>query len=458
MPNAARLTAALLLTTFFGCSDDSGGAQSCEVNTDCPLPQSCIEGRCRLQCRRDADCPSGQRCNEEDAICEGGTGCDERTNPCPIGETCTQSGECVSLLGDARDPANPARDQGLPFIDAAPGTQPGNDDARVGPPTDDARVSPPDDDARVPPPRDAGPDPTDGPARPPGNLRYGDRCVCAADCASGFCVENKLRAARTCTERCDRNDDCPGIDTCLMAEVRPGDGVCPPPANGLEPGEVVGVCAPNETSLPCEAPEECTSGICLGLGSPVPWADPHDVCTVLCDNDSRCPAGYNCQSVQGANGNVNICAPALGPLATCMDYTMCGGVCPLDPGDDEGRIAACAQIDANQPGYCTCTCAHADDCPRGFSCSRAVESGDALRPGVCTPIAGYVCPVEALGVPPVPMECMSYQCLGGNEDQPFYSRCTSTCVEDRDCPENYTCNFIDDGMPGPDPRVCVPRN
>ena len=453
---ALAVALALVAPSMAGCSDDSGGAQSCEVNTDCPIPESCVESKCRLQCRRDADCAQGQTCDPEDFVCEGGgERCDSRTNPCAFGQVCALDGVCVGALDDG-GPTPPRLDSGLTLLDASAGPL---DDARIAPPPDADHGPGHGDDARVVPPRDAGPPPPDMAERPRGHAPYGERCVCPSDCESGFCVENKMRGARTCTERCERDAECPGIDTCLMAEVHAGGAgaECPPFDNGLDPGQIVGVCYPNETSFPCTDPLECTSGICLGLASPVAWADPHDVCTVRCDGNDKCPAGYNCQSIPNGNGNSNVCAPSLAGIAACVTYQECGGVCPLGPGVDEASVAACLPQVEGGPGYCTCTCAHASDCPQGYACQRALNSGDPARPGICTPLAGHICPVEALGVPPVPLECLSYQCLGGDDATPFYSRCTSTCVDDRDCPQNYRCDAIDDGQAGPDPHACVPH-
>ena len=445
----------LALPALPACNDAASGAKPCEVNTDCPIPESCVEGKCRLQCRRDADCPENQTCDPDDFVCEGGgEGCNDRTRPCAFGQVCGLDGICVGTISDGGT-ISPRRDQGLSFIDSGPG--PGGD-ANALPPRPDDGVTPPPDDARTPPPPrpDAALDP-DGAVRPRGHAAYGERCACPSDCESGFCVENKLRGARTCTDRCDRNSDCPDIDTCLMAQVQAGGGGadCPPFDNGLEDGQVVGVCYPNETAYPCTDPLECSSGICLGLGAPVPWADPYDICTVQCDSDDKCPAGYTCQQVPGAAGRV--CHPAIDNIAPCNTYMECGGVCPVGGGVNEADVAVCAQVDANQPGYCTCTCAHASDCPTGYSCHRGLDSGVALRPGICTPIAGYICPTEATGPAPVPMECMSFMCMGGDAETPFYSRCTSTCVDDRDCPADYRCDAVDDGTPAPDPRVCVPH-
>ncbi len=433
-------TATTVVFAAAACSSDSGGAGACQVSSDCPIPESCIQGSCHLECRRDADCADGQTCDPVDFVCLGGG-----TIP---------AGRDLGMLGD-RGVTPPPGDAGLTFIDSGPGPT-----ADGGPVQPLDAATPPGLDAQVgPPPADAAVPPADGATVPRGHRGYGEDCTCANDCESGFCVDNKLRGARTCTERCDRDNDCPGVDTCLQAEVRPGGGGgdCPPLDLGLDPGQVVGVCYPNETSFPCTSALQCTSGICLGIQPPVPWADPADMCTVLCQDDSKCPSGYTCQNVPGQNGMVHACAPALAGIAPCQTYETCGGVCPVDPGEDEASLVVCAQVDANQPGYCTCTCAHADDCPAGYACQRALESGVPLRPGICTPLAGLICPHEAQGVPPVPMECLSFSCMGGDENTPFYSRCTSTCVDDRDCPAAYRCQAVDDGQPGPDPMACVPR-
>lgn len=454
------------------CNDStSGGAGGCTDDRECDLPAVCLEGACVVECRRDRECGRGELCIENecrspdscarDTDCEpfglvcdrtvlrcipaGATPCNPfATPPCSGGRFCNPQGLCVGDAG--AEP--PTGDASPPFLDATP--LPRNDAGPSTQPPPDAGPQPTD--MRVPPPPvDAGPDTPD--ARPRGNRGYGEPCGCAGDCATGFCVENKLRASRTCTDRCDRDDDCPGIDTCIQAQVRPGGSdECPPVDLGLEPGEIVGVCAPNETSLPCNGPQDCTSGICLTPPRPAEWLVPQNICTMRCEGDGKCPSGYSCQAIQANGGAVSVCALDLGNVVQCNDMQQCGGTCAVPAGRNEMEVTLCAQLEAGGSGYCTCSCGSAADCPRGYACQRSLESGDGVRPGICTPLAGYVCPREAMGGPlEPPFECASLQCLGGDDENPRYSRCTSECNDARDCPGGYGCDqFEGQGY-------CVPR-
>ena len=84
---------------FSACDDDTTGSSSsakCGYNTDCPVPEQCIEGVCRLECRISSDCESGARCFEgvcylRPAVCRADDEC------APFQEVCDpQVGICVS--------------------------------------------------------------------------------------------------------------------------------------------------------------------------------------------------------------------------------------------------------------------------------------------------------------------------------------------------------------------------
>ena len=48
----------------YACSDDNADSERCEYHTECPIPERCIEGKCRLECRVSTDCTAGARCFE----------------------------------------------------------------------------------------------------------------------------------------------------------------------------------------------------------------------------------------------------------------------------------------------------------------------------------------------------------------------------------------------------------
>jgi hypothetical protein len=275
--------------------------------------------------------------------------------------------------------------------------------------------------------------------------QYGEGCNCASDCESGFCVQNKMRRMRTCTDQCDQDSDCLGLATCLQAVVQESGPSCPDINENAPPvGTQVGVCITNETGYPCEQPNQCTSGICLSPPTPVDWASPQSICTMNCMSDDKCPAGYQCREAQGVNGRV--CQPQL-EVSQCPggQATECGGICPIPSGRQEADIVICLNMQPNTPGYCSCSCVNASDCPNGFACSQIGETGDPTRPGVCLPISGYQCPQSNDGVE----QCLSATCAV--EDEVEFSYCTAFCNNDASCPTGYRCESVDGSQP-----ICTP--
>ncbi len=263
--------------------------------------------------------------------------------------------------------------------------------------------------------------------RVPGAGQYGDVCACGGDCASGFCVENKLRGTRTCTQLCEDDNGCPSIDSCVQAAAggaRPG---CPEPLpGGPEPGEIVGVCIPNETGHPCRAPNDCTEGICLDPPRPANWVNVQSICAATCRNNRKCPIGYSCQEVPGSD--TRICAPEV-EVSQCMAAEQCGGVC----GRAEDSICLTTQAQPNS-GYCSCVCRDARDCPTGFACTE-VQPGNRW----CVAISGYRCPAELED--PNALQCPSFTCLI-DDMVPANSRCTAACRNEDDCPRDYLCTPV----------------
>ncbi|MCA9544590.1 MAG: hypothetical protein KC613_09370 [Myxococcales bacterium] len=487
------LLATLLLAGPWACSDDAAGSGSdaCRTNVDCELPLQCVEGVCTLECRDTIDCdpgavcyqgacrsrpnacsiaedcaPFGEVCDRVRNLCvpPGTARCDDDLAPCPAGERCVQ-GLCQLPTDDMGRPPNP--DQG-------PRPDQGGPDPDMRTPDPDMRT--PDPDMRVPDPDMRAPDPDMGGDDCPalGNQPYGQPCVRGTDCASGFCVENKVRGQRLCTSRCNLDAanpaaTCPDIDVCVGAEVQPpARPDCPGPE--LPPaGTIVGVCVGNETGLPCDfenaRPGECIGGACLqpirADLNPYPWTHPQAICAAACVDGARCPAGFVCGDV----GNQRLCVPAVTQIARCdggIDF--CGGVCPGVPPEREAEVAQCLTVPGRPGGYCSCSCQSQRDCPQGFSCSPFGPDNK-----VCIPFAGLRCPEED----PNPLGCQrdgqcgpGEVCLGGlcqylqcpsltcaiDDEDPRLNLCLAGCANDFDCPGDHQCQQFP-GVGG----FCTPR-
>lgn len=421
-----------------GCDD--GDDPDCTADPDCILPLSCIEGRCAPECRISADCEGSEVCFE--SVCYPPVSrCQVDEQCAPFSQVCDPTTErCVNPDGQNDAVVRPDRgirdagplDRGRP-IDMRP------DDGRpLDMRPDNGRIVDMNPDQRVVD-QGVGPDPDMG---VPGVGEYGEDCRCGSDCVSGFCVENKLLGRRVCTSRCANDPACPGIDTCIPVQVSGGTGECPEVAGGPQPGEVIPVCIPNDTGFPCRldaAQVPCNSGICLRPPVPAPWINVQDVCAAPCQDDRKCPVGFACQVVPGVDGQV--CAPDV-DVTSCPQGTLneCAGVCNVAAGDPLDSTL-CLNIEANNgPGYCSCTCDDAVDCPRGQACSRGIlDTGDPARAGICLLIAGYRCPQEVDD--PDAMQCPSFTCA--TDDVPANSACTAPCVNNADCPVGLQCRNID---------------
>ena len=417
----------VVMTFIFGCADETS-EQTCERNSDCPLPEICSgylaldsgvvrSGRCVIECRVATDCAEGEFCTGN--VCQGAD------QPIPMGDS------------------GPSRDGGL----VADASRPPRDASR---PTQDAS-RPPQDAAQ--PPRDASLPPPDAAPVPDmgggvrGNARYGEPCQCGADCRTGFCLLNPYNGfAGQCTQRCE-NEACPGIDVC-RENLAPAPRVgCEDPGTGLNEGDPVSICLPNETGVACARPEDCLiDGTCVTPPNPLPGlVDVQQTCSAICEQDVQCPIGYRCDSIPGLPRGVRACT-ALTEVFACPDGSNrdCGGVCPLGPGVNDVDVSHCILLDQGAAGYCSCSCATAGHCPAGFACSREViETGDRSRPGICLPIAGYTCPLGA-------NSCLSLAC-GTQRPGTLYAECTAPCTGPQDCPTGMVC------LPDPElgASVCV---
>jgi hypothetical protein len=450
------------------CDDkSSSGGGSCSENRDCTGAALCIQGQCRVECERRADCAADQLCvdnqcrSPHDAclipadcapfglVCDrdrgecvppGSGSCDPVSNPCPVDQAC-RNGVCVGSGSDGGprpqpDLGSPAWDGG--GHDAAP---PPPHDAAPPPPHDAA--PPPPHDAAPPPPHDAAPPPPDAAAPMHGHKGYGEPCRCAIECESSLCLVDPYDPnARTghCTSQCDGDVTCPRLDRCVRAQVPPGKMDCPADPSGPRVGDIVNICAPNETGRPCNGPGDCLiDGTCVTPPDPIHASVPvQSVCGARCSSDLKCPPGFHCGQVANVGGGqAQACVADVTAINPCPngDFRVCGGTCHAPPGFNEADITFCVTIDQGA-GYCSCSCASAADCPAGFACSTGViATGDDRRPGMCFPISGYTCPGGRT------QPCLSQVCVGMADGEAF-ERCTSGCRNDNDCPRDHTCQDV----------------
>ncbi len=421
-----------------------GGVGGCVVNAgDCS--NRCehgigVEGEL---CQSTANCACGLFCKAETQACAPYEGANAG---CGCGGAPAGGGGGAQPLASANVGVTVETCSGLPIdagtkdegvsMDLGPG---GPSDMVVQPdgPRPDGAEEQPDvselqPDGTEPPPDMGEPD-----GRAPGMGQYGDECACGTDCASGWCVANKLRDTRTCTDECQNDNFCPSLDTCVELVVSPPTGQCPDPGpDGPMPGDMVSVCIPNETGLPCAGPRDCSLGICQQPPIPAPWVQVQSVCTVRCQDDRKCPHGYICR--RDDNLGASVCTPEV-EVFPCQNFEQCGGVC--DPSNAETTVCIQRQQDGpNGGGYCSCTCASAADCPTGFACDAVgLMSGDLRRPGVCVLMAGYRCPSENEAVRLAQFPSMT---CAFDPDAPREATCTAFCRNEADCPRNHLCQNV----------------
>ena len=194
-----------------------------------------------------------------------------------------------------------------------------------------------------------------------------------------------------------RFDDPAGADTASAPDlVIPVDIPAPPPdgADGSAPdpdaiATVTSVDAPGdapvdtgppldctpgmaELGCPCDANEVCLGGVCVyHLGD--------RVCTHACEDESSCPAGWDCLAqVQTDISFVcvsrasHLCLPCRAD-ADCEDVAGTPAVC-LDFGEREGR-------------FCGASCGEDGLCPAGYTCGVA-QTLEGVEVQQCFPDAG----------------------------------------------------------------------
>ena len=72
-----RVWVVALVVGLLGCQGElpgKNGDEDCFTDNDCPINESCNNGRCgsggTTRCRTNADCPRGQQCNLRTGTCQ----------------------------------------------------------------------------------------------------------------------------------------------------------------------------------------------------------------------------------------------------------------------------------------------------------------------------------------------------------------------------------------------------
>ena len=295
------------------------GPRRCRIPSDCAPDQTCIEGLCGPECREDRDCPGPEevcrihRCQAPGARCAAQDDC-LPGEVCSLG-TCRPEPDCV-------------------FREDCPG---GQDcvNGRCQPPGEGEGEG------------EGGGEGEGEGGCPPRAGAYREDCRCRAQCASEMCLDTPPQGGDgVCTQACGGDADCPGLDACS-------------PVGGAL------VCAPNDAGEECGDPTDCTFGLCVN--------DPaaqRAVCSLPCEDTSRCPQAMGCGIVMAQGGQ---------RLWACVPV---GGRCGAGAGCTTGRCLP-DRVGAGA-GYCTNDCLDDRYCTLGSTCCPVPDPNDRSCPvGVC---------------------------------------------------------------------------
>lgn len=386
------------------CLEEGGQStctRACVGDSDCPSPTYCIpDADCLFVCRELVTPPPGNTC-QNDADCTGGKVCGLAVDGAGTGweSRCFEPLNCAAATGEACD------------------------------------------------------------------LAAGDRCE------TGICTQEGY-----CSPVCAGDYDCPEDFLCDELQLPlPSGGDAP--FRGCAPEDLV----KGEVGEPCpNGDADCKSGLCL-VDQP---GEPHPFCTMECTpGAAECPDSFDCR--QSPVDQRILCQPSLtgGACTTDLDCPQ-GEVCTLDrdigitmciqpvaggglPGEPCSEFAPCENDLCLPQGFCGAMCAAAADCPAGFICDYVeVYLGNDAYAKMCTPDPGSMLPCQRDGDCPTDEVCglqlnpwgtglegrctsagpgggAGTTCSQGYECENFFCTseyvCTTLCITDADCPQDWAC-------------------
>jgi hypothetical protein len=280
--------------------------------------------------------------------------------------------------------------------------------------------------------------PTDGGPPPAGEI--GSGCVEAAECKSGYCLDDPSFPGAYCSQECSDEAPCPDGSTC--AEYG-GYKLCFDGCGG-DPDCREGYVCDYATCRPpctrdefCTAPDSCMQGRCKGA----------------CQTDEDCKSPTRCRGGK--------CIPPCKTDEDCVPGNVCNpqtGDCSPKPGIPMGQ--ACTPADECATAYCLPTrricsvkCTASAKCPSGYVCG--LEKVDKEKNGTFESVEADCVPVKGKGVAGAPCtkddDCASSHCYDG--------LCMEACTVDSECSAGQQCVSVNILLDGGIPKFkgCVLR-
>jgi hypothetical protein len=293
----------------------------------------------------------------------------------------------------------------------------------------------------------------------------GAACGCAADCASGFCVDG-LCCNNACTETCKSCNtpaapgvcsfvadgvaptsagDCPQstVSTCGLDGTCDGKGSC----RSYQSGTVcqAGTCdgAAIAGVRVCDGNGSCTSGASI-VCAPYNCDASTSSCIATCAADSDCAPNIKCVAGScGLKPPGALCnASAQCASQFCADGVCCNTACsgPCVSCNQSGRIGTCGPtprgaVDPHKVCSTTLasTCGQTGTCDGVGGCAKYAAETVCVPPTCSGNRVNTAGTCDGLGTCRMPgvQECGTYQCSGG--------ACINHCASDNDCVAGHSC-------------------
>ncbi len=214
-----------------------------------------------------------------------------------------------------------------------------------------------------------------------------------------------------CDRECTKDWQCDGPDmACVGYMCKAVEPPAPDVTDAVTEPDLPPGCDPKNGpyGAACTCAEECSSSLCIQNKR-----TQSAMCTQYCQNDAQCPGNDICIGL----GTAEVCI-----LNDSGEPTSC---------DPNQALCYKGLFLTNKLGKCACTvpCTKASDCPDGQGCH--VLGADK----VCV-TTGETC---GSGYNPCFGEC-------AGDPNSGVGFCTNLCITSTDCPNNWTCQSIGQGV------------